>query len=783
MKQFYLQTFFAAMISLTAVNAQCTPPVVTSAPDPAAICGGTSATLTATSDTGTLAWFNSATGITPVGTGNAFQTPVLSANTSYWVEAQGELILGTPVSGGGKTTHGNSGTTISAASNPWGLVFNATSPFILNSVEVYLTSGTPGDIVVQLKDSNFNIIATTTVAAPAGGTNSNPVTFTVPLNFSIPVGTGYRLVADSGPAMIRDFSSGVSYPYPIGSVGSITQGTINDSNTNSGLYYLFYNWNFTPYTPCASLREEVVVTVTPAPAAPTASAQSFCGTATIAQLNAAGTDIKWYSGPTGGTELADETALSTGNYYVSQTAGGCESPRATVAVVVTPIPNAPTAAAQSFCNSATVAQLTAQGTGLKWYTDETGGTSLANTTVLSTGTYYVSQSTGTCESSRTSVAVTLNPLPANPIAAPQAFCGSGTVSQLTAQGNNLQWYASQASTTPLAGTAALANGTYYVSQFEGNCESTRTSVAVTINPLPQAPQADAHTFCGSGTVAQLTAQGNNLQWYVSEAIATPLAGNTAIANGTYYVSQSDGNCESVRTAVAVTINPLPDAPAAEPQIFCNTGTIGELEALGSDLEWYTDETGGEAMDDEDSIITGTYYVSQSVNSCESIRTAVAVTVNVTPAPSAQAMQDFTAGETLANLEIEGVNIIWYAADGTTLLDLSTLLVDNADYWASQTIDGCEGPMIMVTVNQVLGINTPEFGNFSFSPNPVSSKLAITNGSPISSVTVYNLRGQKLLVRTYNANNAEIDLSALAAGTYILNVSSGSSVKNIKVIKK
>ncbi|WP_298391469.1 MopE-related protein, partial [Flavobacterium sp.] len=64
---------------------------------------------------------------------------------------------------------------------------------------------------------------------------------------------------------------------------------------------------------------------------------------------------------------------------------------------------------QSFCLGATVANLTAVGSNLKWYATAVGGAPLSTTDVLSTGTYYVSQSTVLCESSRASVSVTIVP--------------------------------------------------------------------------------------------------------------------------------------------------------------------------------------------------------------------------------------------------------------------------------------------------------------------------------------------------------------------------------------
>ncbi|WP_298151231.1 hypothetical protein, partial [Flavobacterium sp.] len=69
----------------------------------------------------------------------------------------------------------------------------------------------------------------------------------------------------------------------------------------------------------------------------------------------------------------------------------------------------PTASPQTYCAGAMVSDLTATGTAPLWYTAPTGGTALTATTVLATGTYYVSQTINSVESARISVAVTINP--------------------------------------------------------------------------------------------------------------------------------------------------------------------------------------------------------------------------------------------------------------------------------------------------------------------------------------------------------------------------------------
>ncbi|MFP9118972.1 T9SS type A sorting domain-containing protein, partial [Flavobacterium sp. RNTU_13] len=457
----------------------------------------------------------------------------------------------------------------------------------------------------------------------------------------------------------------------------------------TGTYYVSQTVNG-----CEGERTAVAVTVNVTPAA-VAEAQTFCGSATVASLVATGENLTWYADATGAEVLASTTALATGTYYVSQTINGCEGERTAVTVTVNFTPAA-VAEAQTFCGSATIANLVASGENLKWYADATGTEVLASTVALATGTYYVSQTINGCEGERTAVTVTINVTPAA-VAEAQTFCGSATVANLVATGENLKWYANAISAELLSPTTVLTTGTYYVSQTINGCEGERTAVAVTINVTPAAV-AEAQTFCGSATVASLVATGENLKWYADAISAELLSSTTALATGTYYVSQTINGCEGERTAVAVTVNVTP-AAVAEAQIFCGSATVASLVASGENLKWYADATGTEVLASTAALATGTYYVSQTINACEGERTAVAVTVNVTPAAVAEA-QTFCGSATVANLVATGENLKWYAnAISAELLSPTTVLATGT-YYVSQTINGCEGERtaVAVTVN-------------------------------------------------------------------------------------
>src|SRR5690554_6023293 len=173
--------------------------------------------------------------------------------------------------------------------------------------------------------------------------------------------------------------------------------------------------------------------------------------------------------------------------------------------------------------------------------------------------------------------------------------------------------------------------------------SSRDGFIVKLNPMtcttPSAPTAVDQSFCDSDapTVADLIASGETgatFTWYNVSTGGTALPSGTALTNGTYYVSQTVDGCESPRTAVTVTINPGPSAPSTNAtQVFCNSATVGDLIVTGSDLQWYDVATGGSPLSSGTALTNGTYYVSQTVDGCESSRIPVTVEVTTDLTPS------------------------------------------------------------------------------------------------------------------------------------------------------
>ncbi len=89
----------------------------------------------------------------------------------------------------------------------------------------------------------------------------------------------------------------------------------------------------------------------------------------------------------------------------------------------------------------------------------------------------------------------------------------------------------------------------------------------------------------------------------------------------------------------------------------------------------------------------------------------------------------------------------------------------------------------LTVSNTLGNNSFDNGSFAYYPNPVKNVLNLSYNQAISNVEVFNMLGQKMSSNKFNANEAQVDMSHLSDGAYMVKVTSEGQVKTIKVIKQ
>jgi gliding motility-associated-like protein len=456
--------------------------------------------------------------------------------------------------------------------------------------------------------------------------------------------------------------SGTTLRWFTGSCGGSEVGTGNPltipSPTSTTTYYARWE-NSCGVSTCQSV--EVNVINTPSPTGNTS--QQFCSidNPTVADLNATGTSIKWYSVPSGGTALPTSTVLSNGNYYASQTLDGCESTsRLEVSVVVTTTPDEPNASSNSpVCEGETI-NLTVDnvpGATYRW-TGPTGfdvgeqNPSIVNATTSNAGAYTVTVSIGTCSSS-SSIDVIVNETPDAPVASSNSPVCEGSAIELTAStvsGTNYEWtgpdgFSSNAQNPTIANATAAKSGTYSVTATLGSCTSAQASTDVTVATAPSAPTASSNSPVCEGSTINLTAStisGASYNWtgpdgFTSMTQNPTIPNATAAKAGTYSVTAVIGSCTSAPSTTNVTISPTPSAPTASSNSpVCEGGTINLTAATisGADYEWsgpdgFTSTAQNPSIPSATTSKSGVYSVTATINGCSN-SSSTGVVVNARP---------------------------------------------------------------------------------------------------------------------------------------------------------
>lgn len=106
--------------------------------------------------------------------------------------------------------------------------------------------------------------------------------------------------------------------------------------------------------------------------------------------------------------------------------------------------------------------------------------------------------------------------------------------------------------------------------------------------------------------------------------------------------------------------------------------------------------------------------------------------------------------------------------------------DQTVYWVQ---DGYQGAPFTLTFSKVLSVDENQKNLFKTYPNPVIDFLHLSYIDRLSSISIFNMLGQKVLEKELDTDNASIDVSNLPEGHYIANITSGSNNAKIKIIKQ
>lgn len=203
------------------------------------------------------------------------------------------------------------------------------------------------------------------------------------------------------------------------------------------------------------------------------------------------------------------------------------------------------------------------------------------------------------------------------------------------------------------------------------------------DPMPPAkPTAVDPVYCQYDYPSPLAATGAGLLWYSpgsTTGSATAPTPTTTTPGFTYYlVTQTVANCVSPADTAMVTVIPKPSVPVVADTSYCQFSTVPPLTAGGTNLKWYTTSAGGTALTggaptpSTTTVGTTTWYVSQTVNGCESDRSAITVTILYLPSFTISQSRSFLCQHDTLTFNYSGPALTapaytWSIPTGSTIL--------------------------------------------------------------------------------------------------------------------
>ncbi len=481
------------------------------------------------------------------------------------------------------------------------------------------------------------------------------------------------------------------------------------------------------------------------PPKPTVSTPiTYCEGETATALTAIGTALKWYTSATGGTGQTSitpsTTTAGTTTYYVSQTANGCEGPRAAIDVVVNPRPTTPTITSDSpYCvgDKITLSAPLMEDATYAWegpnaFSSTDRQPEITSADADNAGTYsVVVTSKDGCKSEAGEATIVVNAIPDKPtITTPVQYCQNESVTdEVSATGTALKWYTTETGatefTTLVPSTSAVGSVHYYVSQTIDGCESERADLEVKTLEPPSKPEITTNSpVCAGSNISLSTDAEGTYIWsgpnsFTSAEQNPEISSATTTSAGEYSLIVKVGNCYSEAETTTIVVNPLPATPMPTndghqcdgEEITLSVPTITNATYAWTGPNSFTSTEQNPTITASASTI-GEYSVIVTVTDCPSEAGKTIVTYYEIPEkPEITTPIQYCQNETVTDeVTAEGTNLSWYTSETgitkyTSLVPVTTT-VGSVHYYVSQMVNGCESERADLEVKTLEPPTTP-----------------------------------------------------------------------------
>lgn len=206
-----------------------------------------------------------------------------------------------------------------------------------------------------------------------------------------------------------------------------------------------------------------------------------------------------------------------------------------------------------------------------------------------------------------------------------------------------QWYLNDSEITNATNTSYLptALGSYTVEVTDSATGCSKVSEPTVLASTFTMDPSGTNDFCQEQVLTVPLGSSNNYQWQKDGNDISGANSNTFTASesGIYTCVITNGSCNYTTTATNLNLtSPIPTGDIN--QVFINGDTLADLIVTGTNLQWYANSSDTNPIPSSTALVNGTtYYVSQTVNGCESEK--LAITVMETLGVDDEELKDFS----------------------------------------------------------------------------------------------------------------------------------------------
>lgn len=718
------------------------------------------------SGSGTAVWYAAATGGSALKTGNSYNVGQLDAGShTYYVakkdasgcESTERTAVVVTVSQAACKTAAPTASEVPDVTVCEGNAATLKATFAGTATAVWYEAATGGSSVAEGNTFATGVTAVgpkTYYVAKMDGCESESrteVTLTITAKPSAVIASS---ILDEYCATVESVTLGATPATGTWSGTGVTGTTFSPKTAGSGDITLTYTIG---ETGCQNVYTKSVH-VTAAPSVTVTVPTTMCSGDAAATLTANPSTGTWSGTGVTGSSFDPSKGSSVVTY--TYTEGSCKVVKtAEITVTSNPTPVI-SGLAESYCSGDAAVTMTAAPTGGAFKVNGVAATSFDPATATvgeNTVTYTVT--VGGCEGSKDATVV-VKASPAIDLSGVSTSACAGE--EITLAPTTGTWQGTGVTGTKFVSSTADTYELTYTEVADGCSASATVDITVTKATTPTATAAVVQI---GDAAPVLTATGSGtINWYDSEngaSIATGTSFTTSVSTAaksttTFYVTNTDANCESDKVPVTVTVTDcMTPAPTISDVDDACEGETVTLTATGTNVKWYDASEDGNLLGegaDLEVTAAGTYFASQNAGTCESARASKVVSFKSKPAaPTATGASSCAGAELVAMTTVESAN--WYAAqDGAALATATksfvpTNVTETTTFYVNQTVAGCTSDFAEVT--------------YTVKATPAAPTTTATTAC-IGTEADYKVSATGTGLQWYDANNSPLGTDATQA---------------------